>query len=146
MVKPIFRVALDYPIGGVLDGGLQGLAGAGLGRAQPRFELAEGQFNGVEIGRVRRQIQQAGAAGFDEFGRAGHFVGRQVVEHDHVAGYECGAEHLVQVSGKYVAVAAPSTLISAPRPSGVSAAMSVTFGPPCRGVAWWTRCPPSARA
>ena len=75
VVKPIFRVALGYPIGGVLDDGFQGLAGAGLGRAQSRFELAEGQFNGVKIGRVRRQIEQVGAAGFDAFGQAGHFVG-----------------------------------------------------------------------
>ena len=42
MVKPIFRVALGYPIGGVPDDGFQGFPGAGLGRAQSGFELAEG--------------------------------------------------------------------------------------------------------
>ena len=67
MVKPVFRVALGYPIGGVLDDGFQGLAGAGLGGTQPGFELAESEFNGVEIWRLRRQAQQAGSAGFNEF-------------------------------------------------------------------------------
>ena len=38
----------------VLHDRFQGLAGAGLGRAQPDFELAEGPFDGVGIGRVRR--------------------------------------------------------------------------------------------
>ena len=61
VVKPIFRVALGYPIGGVLDDGFQGLAGASLSHPQPRFKFAEGQFDGVEIGRVGWQIQQAGA-------------------------------------------------------------------------------------
>jgi len=54
MVKPIFRVAPGYPMGGVLNDGFQRLAGAGLGRAQSDFELAEGQFDGIEIGRTKR--------------------------------------------------------------------------------------------
>ena len=51
MVKPIFRVALGYPIGGVPD---DGSPGAGLGLAQPGLKFAEGQSDGIEIGRLRR--------------------------------------------------------------------------------------------
>ena len=50
MVEPVFRVALRYLVGGGLNDGFQDFPGTGLGRAQPRFELAEGPFNGVKIG------------------------------------------------------------------------------------------------
>jgi len=46
MVEPVFRIALGYPMGGVLDDGFQSLPSTGLGRAQPGFELVEGEFNG----------------------------------------------------------------------------------------------------
>lgn len=108
VVKPVFRVAPAYPLSSFLDDAFPGLPGSCLCSAQPGFELAEGQFDGVEIRRVRRQIQQAGTAGFDHLGQPDHFVGRQVVEHDHVAGYERGTEHLLQVGGKDVAVDGPT--------------------------------------
>ena len=63
MVKPVFRVGFGHPFRGLLDDRLQGVAGAGLGGAEPGFELAEGQFDGIEVGRVRRQVEQAGPAG-----------------------------------------------------------------------------------
>jgi len=108
MVKPVFGVLLAYPVGGEANGRLQCLSGAGLGRAQPGFQLAEGEFDGVEIGRVGRQLQQASPTGFDEFSQAGHFVGWQVAPgHDHVAGHEHGAEHLLQVGSKDHAVDGP---------------------------------------
>ena len=57
MVKPIFSILVAYPLRGRLDGGFERLAGVGLGRAQPGFELAEGEFDGVEIGRVGRRTR-----------------------------------------------------------------------------------------
>ena len=39
-----------YPVRGGLYDGLKGLAGAGLGRAEPGFEFAEGGFDKVKIG------------------------------------------------------------------------------------------------
>ena len=104
MVGPVFRVALRYPVSGGLNNGFQGLPGTSLGRAQSRFELAEGPCNGVKVRRIGRQIQQACPAGFDQFGQVSYFMGRQVVEYDHVAGYQRGAEHLVEVGSKDVAV------------------------------------------
>ena len=76
MGKPIFSIVLAYPLARGLDGGFQGFAGAGLDGAQPRFEFAEGGSHGVEVGRVVRQVQQAGPAGYNACGQAGHFVGR----------------------------------------------------------------------
>ena len=54
MVKPVFRVVFGYPVRSGLDDDLQGVTGTGLGRVQPGFKLAKGEFNGVEIGRVER--------------------------------------------------------------------------------------------
>ena len=45
VVKPILGILDRYPSQGRLQGGGQRLAGAGSGRAQVDFELAEGQFN-----------------------------------------------------------------------------------------------------
>lgn len=64
VADPISRVVLSYPVCGGLADGFEGFAGAGLGRTQLGSELAEGRFNKVEIGRVGRQVAQAGAAGF----------------------------------------------------------------------------------
>ena len=108
VVKPIFCVALRYPFGGGLDNGFQRLAGADLSRTQPSFELAEGESNGVKTGRAGRQVQRTRPAGFDQFGPAGHFVGRQVVERHDVAGDQGGDQHLLQVGGKNVAVDGPA--------------------------------------
>ena len=49
MVGPVFHVALRYPVGGGLNDGFQGFPGTGLGRAQPRFELAEGSLNRIKV-------------------------------------------------------------------------------------------------
>jgi|GEM_PF-3286084 len=102
MVNPIFGILLGYPVGGGPDGGFQGFAGAGLGRAQPSFEFTEGKFEGVEIGRIGRQIEQAGAPCRDNFGQASYFVGGQVVEYDHIARHQGGAEYVFEIGGKDV--------------------------------------------
>ena len=76
MVKPVFGILLAYSFRGGLDNAFQRLSGAGLGGAQPGFELAESQLDGIEIGRIGRQVQQARPAGFDEFSQPGYFVGQ----------------------------------------------------------------------
>ena len=69
---------------------------------------AENLKHELAAGRVGRQVQQASATGFDESGQPVHLMGRQVVEHDHVAGLQSGAQHLAQVSGKNSAVNGPA--------------------------------------
>jgi hypothetical protein len=61
VIEPVFCIDFGYPLGGFLDDAFQCLLGTGLCGAQPGFELAEGQFDGVEIGRVRGQIRWARA-------------------------------------------------------------------------------------
>ena len=100
MMKLVLSIVFANPVQRGPHGIRQGLAGAGLGRAQEDFELAESQFNQCKVGRVGRQEQQAGTALFYQFGQARGLVHAQVVEHDHVAGYQRGAEYLVKVNGK----------------------------------------------
>ena len=102
MGKPVLGIVGANPIHGRTEGFVQGIACAGLGSAQPGFEFAPAVFDGAEIGRLRGQKQHPCPAGLDAFAHAGHFVDAHVVEHDHVAGLQSGAEHLVEVSGKVV--------------------------------------------
>lgn len=52
------------------------------GTAEHRFELGEGQFDGIQVGTVGWQINEAGADPLDGLAHSSHFVSRQVV-HDH---------------------------------------------------------------
>ena len=65
--------------------------------ANDGFQLRKAQFDGVEVGAVRRQIHQRGAGGFDGVAHAGHFVRAQVVGDDDVTGVERGHEDLFHV-------------------------------------------------
>ena len=67
MVKPIFGIVRGYPLGNGPHHVLQQVAGAGLGHAQPRSEFAESESNGIEIGRIRRQVQQSGTESLHHF-------------------------------------------------------------------------------
>ena len=53
--------------------------------AEQFFELAEGQFDRIEIGRIRRQVTHLGAHSLDGSGHAGAFVAGEIIHHDHVA-------------------------------------------------------------
>ena len=64
MVEPVLGVIFVNPVQCGAHGGRQGLPGTGLGRAQEGFELAKGQFNRREAGRLGRQEQEAGPAFF----------------------------------------------------------------------------------
>jgi len=59
MVKPVFGILFSYPLGGCQNGLLQQVAGAYLCGAQPGFEFAESQLNGIEVGRIGCQVKQA---------------------------------------------------------------------------------------
>ena len=59
--------------------------GACRGLFQESFDLGEGHLDGVEVGTVGRQEQDAGACGLDGFSDGDGLVGRQVVEDDDVA-------------------------------------------------------------
>ena len=48
------------------------VAGVG-GFAQERFQLREGKFNRVELGRVRREVQEPGTGCLDQLAHARRF-------------------------------------------------------------------------
>ena len=145
LVKPIFGISPSYPPGCGPHGVLQQVAGAGLGGAQPGFEFATGQFNGVEIGRIRRQVPQPGAVALHHLVQSRHFMDGQISQYDHVAWSRGRAQHLVKVGDEYDPVHGFVHAQERPEPVGVRAAMSVTFGPLCKGTAWSRRRPAGAR-
>jgi hypothetical protein len=63
-----------------------------------RFEFGERQFNGVEIGTVRRQVADAHPASPKQLADALDFVGGEVVEDERVARTQLGAKHRLKVS------------------------------------------------
>ena len=62
-----------------------------------RFEFGERQFNGVEIGAVRRQVANANPASRKQLADVLDFVGGEVVEDERVARTQLGTKHLLKV-------------------------------------------------
>ena len=74
----------------------------GLDRPAPRgadngLQLGKTEFDGVEVGTVRREIDQRGARGLDRGSYAGDFVRAQVVEDHEIIGAERRHENLFHV-------------------------------------------------
>ena len=66
------------------DGGPECLTGAGCGLSEQALQLGEGLLDWVQIGRVGREIKQAGAGGPDCFAHTSDLVGREVIQDHHV--------------------------------------------------------------
>ena len=71
------------------------------------LSLAKGVLDGVEVGTVGREEQQAGACGLDQGAGAGSLVAREVVHHDDVAGAQLEDEHLLDIDLEGIAVDRP---------------------------------------
>ena len=69
----------------VADAAPEGVDGALCGLAQERLQFGEDLLDRVEVRRVRRQVEEAGASGLDRAADARDLVGRQVVEDDDIA-------------------------------------------------------------
>ena len=76
------------------------LPGAGSRLAQMRLEFGEGQFNGVEIGAVRRQVADAHSPRRENPGNILDFVGGEVIEDDRVARAQLWREHVLKIGGE----------------------------------------------
>jgi len=61
------------------------------------FELCEGHLDRVQIGRVWRQVEQFGSSRLNDVAHIFVFMGRQIVHHDDVAGFERGHETLFEI-------------------------------------------------
>jgi hypothetical protein len=56
------------------DGNFEGFQQAGFGSAQQFFHLGPSLLDGIEVGRVGRQVEQLRAAGFNQGMYAGDFM------------------------------------------------------------------------
>ena len=82
----------------VCDGLFEGLCRSGFDCAEQLFELGPGFLDGIEIRRVRWQIEQFGSGSFDAFAHAGHLVRAEVVHDHHIARSQRWAEKMFEIS------------------------------------------------
>ena len=71
---------------------------------QMGLQFGKSQFDGIEIGAVRRQIPDAGSPGRDQFGDVLDFVGGEVIEDDGVTLAQFGTEDVLQISGEDIGI------------------------------------------
>ena len=89
---------------GISEGVLQRGKGSGLQNAQSLFDLGPAFLDGVEVGRIGRQIEQRRSGLANAFGNTLHLMGTQVV-HDHdLTGSELRTQYVIQVSQEDVSV------------------------------------------
>jgi len=72
--------------------------------SEQRFEFREEFFNGVQVGRIGRQIEHRGAGQGDGLLDTIHFVAAQVVEDDDIAAAKRGAQELLDPSQEQFSV------------------------------------------
>jgi len=63
-----------------------------------RFEFGKSQFNGIEIGAVRRQVTDANPSSREQPTDVLDFMGGEVVEDERVTLAQLGTEHLLQIN------------------------------------------------
>ncbi len=68
-----------------------------VGFSEQGLELCEGEFDGIEVRGIGRQVEQESTGRLDGFAHPGDLVARQVVHDDDVAGGEAGGEHLLHI-------------------------------------------------
>lgn len=89
---------------GIVDRKLESGEGAGFESAEALFELGPALLDWVEVGRVRRQIEQRCSGRTDEFLYAGDFVRSEIVHHHNLSGLELRTQNVLQISEKDVAI------------------------------------------
>src|ERR1017187_9604029 len=80
------------------QGRMKIIQSAGGRLAQVCLEFSESQFNGIEIGAVRRQRAEANPARRKQLADRMDFVGGEIVEDERVAFAQLRTEHLLQIS------------------------------------------------
>ena len=82
------------------DGGVERLTRARLGLAQRRFDLRPAGFDGRQVRRVGRQIEQTRPASGQRLLDAHRVMGPQIVHHDNIPRGQRGAQHLLDIGAK----------------------------------------------
>jgi hypothetical protein len=76
------------------------IEGAWTKRAEEGFQLREGELNRIEVRTVGRQEPEVRAGPLDREANVRLLVGREIVEHHHIARAQRGYEHLFDVGEK----------------------------------------------
>ena len=101
-------------------------------RPQFLFHLCPALFNGIEIGRIRREVAERGAGLFNEFAYTVHFVGTEII-HDHqLAGFQLRTEDVSEISQEDIAIGGRLNRHSG-YPSGNTDGSQQCQGPPATG-------------
>jgi len=78
--------------------------GTSFKRPQFLFDLCPALFNGIEIGRIGRQVAESSAGLFNELAYAVYLVGAQII-HDHqLAGFQLRTEDVSEISQEDIAI------------------------------------------
>jgi hypothetical protein len=80
------------------------LQSAGRRLAQMRFKFGESQFNGIEIGAVRRQVADAHPASRKQLADLMDFVGGEIVEDERIAMAQLRTEHPLQINREHLGI------------------------------------------
>jgi len=80
------------------------LQGTGSGLTQMGFEFGEGQFNGIEIGTVRRQVAEANPASRKQPADIMDFVGGEIVKDERIAPAQLRTEHPLQINREHLGI------------------------------------------
>lgn len=86
------------------SGAAQGEEGSASGLAQEGFEFGEGQFDGVEVRAVGREVEQLGSASRDGLRSSANFVAGEVIADDQVARGQFRGEDLLEVGDEHRAI------------------------------------------
>ena len=83
---------------------LEGSDRTGFESPELLLHLSPALLDGVEVGRVGRQVTERGPGLLDEFSDAVHFVSSEVIHDDQLAGFQLWAEDLFQISQEDVSI------------------------------------------
>src|ERR1700716_254837 len=70
--------------------------------AEQRLEVAVGHLDGIEIGRVLRQVAERGPRLLNRFSDSRNLVGLQIIHHDNVVAPKCWSQALLDVGSEYI--------------------------------------------
>lgn len=97
MAKESAAICVRESVQGIGQGRDQAFVSSRRLPPQMRFEFGKGQFDGIEVRTVRRQVPQLDAPGLEQRRNALHFVRREIVQNEDVPGLQAGQEHLLEV-------------------------------------------------
>ena len=98
MAKVSLKVGRGDFAEGVVEVLFEAKERSSFGGAQVLLQLGPTLLDGIEVGRVGRQVKQFRVCGLDSVSDAAHLVCGKIVHHHYVAGPERGTHHLVQIS------------------------------------------------